>query len=94
MISQVLTMTLKPDMAGKVNELLKPLKARLAPAGPDQVLVLENRNRRTVQVIAIFKDKPALERFVAQASALPLLDEVRRVSAADIDTYEALTEVI
>lgn len=94
MISQVLHLTLKPGVAGGVNKLLKDGVAKLKETGPEQLLVLENRNRRSVTVVATFKDKESLDAFHAQAPFEGLLGELMKLCSGQHDFYEALTEIV
>jgi hypothetical protein len=95
MISQVLQLTLKPGVAGEVNGLLKRGAAnKFRGNGLSRILVLENRNRRSVTVIATFKDKAALDAFFEQAPMGDILNDFTKLAAGQLDFYEALTEEI
>ena len=94
MISQVLQLTLKPGVAGEANKLLKRNLTMLKASAPGQILVLENRNRRSVMVIATFKDKESLDAFAAQTHLEGVLPEFLKLSSGHLDFYEAITEIM
>jgi uncharacterized protein (DUF1330 family) len=92
MIAQVIEMTLKPGNAGAATKFLEQKKANVMGRGgsPRQVSIIENRNLRTVLVVAVFDDEQALRSFTASSEAVALLDHLKTLSAAPVKTYEAL----